>query len=346
MINGHGDDSHKYKKHIRANFSSNIYGEIDQSALMAHIRENTSVIKNYPEPTPYITEGILSSLLQVGDDCVCVTNGATEAIYLIAQTYRESVSAVVQPTFSEYADACKLHGHKVIDVFNVYDAPEEAKIVWLCNPNNPTGKVQSKAQLLDFIKANKDKLFVIDQSYQHFTKKELITEQECVEEGNIIIVNSMTKKFAIPGIRVGYAVSCAKIMDKIKRHRMPWSVNAMAILCANFLLTSGKAEVVDIDLLLTEKERFVRELKKLNIAKIGESDTHYMTLELTNGTAKDLKEYLVNEHSVLIRDASNFVGLTEKHIRIATQDRKSNDLLIEALKEWKKSISSLDISYI
>lgn len=340
MINGHGDDSHKYKKHIRANFSSNIYGEIDQSALTAHIRENTNVMKNYPEPTPATTEGILSSLLQVGDDCVCVTNGATEAIYLIAQTYRESVSAIVQPTFSEYADSCNLHSHKVIDVFSVYDTPKEANVVWLCNPNNPTGKAQNKAQLLDFIKANKDKLFVIDQSYQHFTKKELITERECVEEGNIIIINSMTKKYAIPGIRVGYAVSCPNIMNKIRQHRMPWSVNAMAILCANFLLTSGKAEVVDIDFLLAEKERFASELEKLDITKIGESDTHYMTLELTNGTAKELKEYLVNEHSVLIRDASNFVGLTNKHIRIATQDRKSNDLLIKALKEWKKSINS------
>ena len=106
MIEGHGDDSYKYERPIIANFSSNVYNRIDLSGLKAYLCNRIGNIGNYPEPEPYTLERQIASKFRLNADEVCVTNGATEAIYLIAQTFRGANTAILQPTFSEYADAC------------------------------------------------------------------------------------------------------------------------------------------------------------------------------------------------------------------------------------------------
>lgn len=112
MINGHGDDAYRYTA-IRANFSSNVYHWVNHDGLNRYLSGCLSCIRSYPEPEPYALAAELAQLHGVSPEEVCVTNGATEAIYLIAQAFRGSHSAVWIPTFSEYADACRLHGHRV-----------------------------------------------------------------------------------------------------------------------------------------------------------------------------------------------------------------------------------------
>ena len=147
MIEGHGDDSYKYSRPITANFSSNVYSRVDLSALKAHLCTRIDGIGNYPEPEPYTLEACLARHHRLPAEAVCVTNGATEAIYLTAQTFRGTNTAIVQPTFSEYADACRMHGHRVTSLYwfpaesEGYRLPEEVRMLWLCNPNNPTGTV-------------------------------------------------------------------------------------------------------------------------------------------------------------------------------------------------------------
>ena len=112
MINGHGDDAYRYTA-IRANFSSNVYHRVNHDGLNRYLAGCLSCIRSYPEPEPYALAAELARLHGVSPEEVCVTNGATEAIYLIAQAFCGSHSAVWIPTFSEYADACRLHGHRV-----------------------------------------------------------------------------------------------------------------------------------------------------------------------------------------------------------------------------------------
>ena len=168
MIEGHGDDSYKYNYPITANFSSNVYSKVDLSPLKAHLCEQIGGIGNYPEPEPYTLEARLAFRYNLPVDAVCVTNGATEAIYLIAQTFRGTNTAILQPTFSEYADACCMHGHKVTSIYRIplakdrYLLPEDTRMLWLCNPNNPTGTVIDKESLIELIKHNPQVCFVID----------------------------------------------------------------------------------------------------------------------------------------------------------------------------------------
>lgn len=170
MINGHGDDAFRYA-HIRANFSSNVYHRVNHDGLNRYLAERLSCIRSYPEPEPYTLGAELARLYGVRPEEVCVTNGATEAIYLIAQAFRGSRSQVWIPTFSEYADACRLHAHRVEGISSVEALTEEEGICWLCNPNNPTGQTWETDTLWRLITQYPRTLFVIDQSYALFTEK-------------------------------------------------------------------------------------------------------------------------------------------------------------------------------
>ena len=114
MIIGHGDDAYRFDRQIRANFSSNVYGHVDLTPLKEHLAARMDVIGNYPEPEPYTLEAALAERLGIAADNVCVTAGATEAIYLIAHAFSGCRSDILQPTFSEYGDACRLYGHRII----------------------------------------------------------------------------------------------------------------------------------------------------------------------------------------------------------------------------------------
>lgn len=333
MIEGHGDDAYKYKA-IKINFSSNVYNHVDHSGLHQYLFQQMESIRTYPEPEPYSLEKALAEEFRLSAKEVCVTNGATEAIYLIAQTFRNQTSAIFMPTFSEYADACRLHGHKVVSIYTLDRLPEEAKLVWLCNPNNPTGEVREKDALLACIRKNPRRIFIIDQSYESFTQKTLLTVGEAAEFPNVILLHSMTKRFAVPGLRLGYVTASEELLHEVRVQRIPWSVNQLAIEAGHYLLRFSSDYNIDIPLLLKEKERLAQSLLSVGGMEIWPSDTHYMLVQLRMGRAASLKEYLATEHGILIRDASNFEGLNEHFFRIATQTPEENDKLVECIKKW------------
>ena len=116
MIQGHGDDRYRFRRKILADFSSNVYSQVGLEPLKAYLRARLDVIGRYPEPEPYTLEKALAAQLGIDPAAVCVTAGATEAIYLIAHAFKGSESNILQPTFSEYADACRLFAHSVAPV--------------------------------------------------------------------------------------------------------------------------------------------------------------------------------------------------------------------------------------
>ena len=331
MIEGHGDDLYKYGKKIVSNFSSNVYNRIDHSGLYQRLNERLSTICSYPEPMPYSLESEIARRYSLTPRQVCVTNGATEAIYLIAQVFQGRISAVLGPTFSEYADACRVHRHKVKPFYSLDALPEDAELVWICNPNNPTGEVRNKEDLKALVDSHPDKLFIFDQSYEYFTLKSLLGIKEAASFPNVILLHSMTKQYAIPGLRVGYFTASEGLTDDVRCRRMPWSVNSLAIEAAKYLLEEGDGISADIPQLLAERERLTNLLLATGMLEIWPTDTHYMLIKLRMGKAAALKDFLAVNHGILIRDASNFEGLDERFFRIATQTPEENDKLVKAI---------------
>ncbi|WP_329905495.1 aminotransferase class I/II-fold pyridoxal phosphate-dependent enzyme [Porphyromonas pogonae] len=331
MINGHGDDLFRHTN-IRANFSSNVYGGVDISDLKRHLKEHIDCIDSYPEPEPYALQKAIADFYTLSPDNVLVTNGATEAIYLIAQTYSGNSSGILQPTFSEYADACTIHHHQIQNLFALDEISNSVQMVWLCNPNNPTGKVWDLKVLREMIQHYPQTIFVIDQSYEYFTHKEVLEVQEAAEYNNVILIHSMTKKFAMPGLRLGYITAATPLIHLLRNERMPWSVNALAIESGMYLLAQGMPDTLDKHLLWRETERLSNEINALKHFIAPPTDTHFMLVQCKNISSAQLKSMLVHDYELLIRDASNFAGLDRSYVRIATQTPMHNDLLINALK--------------
>ena len=330
MLHGHGDDIHDYPD-IRINFSSNIHNSFSHKQLFRYLSERFSNVLSYPEPTPVGLEQEIAQLLGMNGDDVCVTNGATESIYLAAQAFRGSHSAILIPTFSEYEDACLLHGHKVTHIRSLAQIPEQADMVWLCCPNNPTGTVLDKSELLEAINRHSETLFFLDASYAIYTQKQLISPTESLALPNVLMLHSMTKEFAIPGLRIGFLTACPSLIQSINSQRMPWSVNQVAIDAAHYLLNHRDEFRLDIAAIIEERERLRQALNNIEGIEAYSSDTHILLCRVQHATAAELKEHLALNHGILIRDASNFAGLDTHHFRIAVQTPAENDELCRAL---------------
>lgn len=311
----HGDDTYNYKG-IRLNFSSNVFNHFNHEGLFAHLADRMPVVCSYPMPEPLTLEQQLAQRLGVPAGCVLATSGATEAIYLIAQAFADCRHDILQPTFAEYAEAVRMYANT---------ADEGQQMVWLCNPNNPTGDVRE----LTF---NADTLYVIDQSYECYTTKQLLTARKATDSGNILLLHSMTKEYGIPGLRLGYVVGAAPLIRRIRERRMPWSVGSLAIEAGLYLLEHDSDYALPLDMLINERERVARALASIGKIDVSNSDTHILLCRLHEGTAADLKEILATSHGILIRDASNFTGLDESYFRIAVQLPAENDELIDAIR--------------
>jgi len=333
MIDGHGDDLFRYGNRIKVNFSTNVPQHVDHSGLLAHLATKGAILKNYPEPAPRSVERRLAQAHGITAGNVIVTNGATEAIYLLAHTFSGGRSDIMAPTFREYQDACGVYNHSVRFIGSLHDIRPDVDMVWLCNPNNPTGSVFDRHELLSAIDMHPSVLFVVDQAYAAFSVKEVLSTADVVSRRNVVVLHSLTKQFVVPGLRIGYAIGAADVMSRVRSLRMPWSVNAVAIESALYLLDNADVYRFDSHALHSEACRLAEDMRCHGIS-VHDTDCNFLLARLSGRTAGELKDWLIANHGLLIRDASNFEGLTPGHFRVAAQSPGENNLLINALRQW------------
>lgn len=338
MIEGHGDDIYRYEGQVKMNFSSTNYMHTDHSALKEYLMERFDLISNYPEPQPLQLEQLIACKLDIPAESVMVTNGATEAIYLIASLYHGSTSIIPQPTSTEYADACRINKHYITYEQNdgITELPKD-RVYWLCNPNNPSGNVLMKGFMDYLVRRSPRYTFVVDQSFEAFTREELLLPKETCMLGNLLLLHSMSKTYGIPGIRLGYITSHPGTIQLLRNLRHPWSVSTLAIEAGKFLIEQGRPVVTDINAYLDETERLRKALRQIEGIRVYETKTNYMLCEVAPITATELKSYLINEHGILIRDCHNFYGLSNHFFRITTQQADENDALVSAISECLSS---------
>ncbi len=331
MIHGHGDDTYRFGSRIKVNFSTNIPG-VRHVGLEEHLARHIQLICSYPDPDAGVLSGRIASGCCVETENILVTNGAVDAIYSIAQMCKDSRSVVVSPSFSEYGDAARMYGHKVSHIDSIDSLPE-TDVVWICNPCNPTGAFIPADRLLQIVDSHRETLFVIDQAYEDYVVHDCISDRAAAVRCNLIVLHSMTKRYHIPGLRISYAVAHSDIIDWLKRRRMPWSVNALAIEAVTYALDHPDEFNMDAESMVAEQRRVAARLEEAGIETCP-SETNFVLARLPHGSAAELKQWLVENHGMLIRDASNFYGLTGAHFRIAVQSHSENDLLISAIDQW------------
>ncbi|RFS26825.1 pyridoxal phosphate-dependent class II aminotransferase [Chitinophaga silvatica] len=340
MIKGHGDDRYQFNLPVKADFSSNVWYAGLQKGLEDELRNKINEVIHYPDPGAWKLQAKLEQYLSLSADTVMVTNGGTEAIYLIAQAFTGATVTIVEPTFAEYEDACKLYKHQVQflswEKLNS-ETSFSTDMVFICNPNNPTGQAIDEHILEQLITQNKHTVFVLDEAYIQFTHDTASMIPFLKRLPNLLVLRSLTKSCCIPGLRLGYIAGRKQLLDRVRVYKMPWSVNAMAITAGEYILDHPTEFEVKRDTLLEETYQLWEGIRKMPEFKVMPTHTHYFLFETLTGTAAALKMWLLEQHGLLIRDASNFYGLGPGHCRVACQQADDNKLLITALRKWTLS---------
>ena len=333
MINGHGDDYFNFN-HIEINFSSNVYQSPAIPALQQYLADQLHLITRYPEPDAASLKKLLSEVDQISEQQLWITNGAIEAIYLIAQAFQNQRATILAPTFSEYADASRIHNLSIQYISDIKDFNGDSELLWLCNPNNPTGIYWDDETLIALFKQYPHTTFVVDESYLAFVQSARKTSFPYQHLPNVITLHSLTKCFAIPGLRLGYLSASESLIQKISHYAMPWSVNQLAIEAGKFLTKYKDKFAVPLTDLLNETANLRNAINQIPMLSALPTETHFFLVHIQNEimTASELKKILGEEHGILIRDCVNFEGLTPYYFRIATQKKEANESLINALQ--------------
>lgn len=336
MLQGHGDDSYRYSKKIIADFSTNVWYGGEPLGLKEYIFEQWSAINRYPEVMAESLCEMVAEHHHLNSNQILINSGTTESIYLIAQAFSGKKTTIVTPAFAEYEDACKLYQHDL--TFLRWSKIEEfpalsTDLVFICNPNNPSGTAFT--QLESWVQQNPETLFVVDEAFIDFTVQINSSIPLISKYPNLLIMHSLTKAYAIPGLRLGYVVASEVLIPKLKSIKQPWTVNTMALHAGKFIFENYQQIQIPLQDLLSEKENFVQELGQNSSLTIYQSTTHFFLVETLKGDAAKLKQFLIEKHGLLIRDAGNFRDLTKQYFRVATLSPEKNNLLIEALDEWR-----------
>lgn len=340
MLHGHGDDGYRHARPILADFSTNVWYGGPPAGLQEYVFSQWPNVSRYPEVLAESLAARIAAHHGVAPAQVLVSSGTTESIYLVAQAWAKRRSTVLTPAFAEYEDACRLHGHALH-----FLAWEElattsklaSALVFICNPNNPTGSVVDPGLLPALLAQNPDTVVVLDEAFIEFTTSVESAVPLLAAFDNLLIMRSLTKAYAIPGLRLGYVVASAALVARLSRGKAPWAVNALAVAAGHYLFDNYAQVQLPLAQLLADKAALAAQLGQNPGLGVVPSHTHYFLAITRHGTANELKFWLLDKYAVLIRDASNFRGLTSAHFRVGTRDPADNQLLTNALAEWTAS---------
>lgn len=329
----HGDDIYNFSN-IKYNFSSNIWPYFNFDDLYSFLSNNLHKIKNYPDPENHELIEALSKYHNIDKKNFLIGNGTVELFNSLAFAFYGTKSLILVPTFVEYEKVAINANHTIEHIFDIDDLEKNVfDLIWICNPNNPTGNIIDREIILNYIKKYPKKIFIIDEAYIDYTTKakSLIEFVDVFE--NLVVARSFTKKYAIPGLRIGYIIANEKIIIKIKDILPTWNVNVIAQIVANYLLNNDSFYKLPLDEIYTLKQEFVDELNNVDYLSIVQSDMHYFLIKINKYKSYELKDRLAKEFGVLIRDASNFYGLDDSYIRISTLNQEANQYLIDCFKK-------------
>ena len=328
-------------------FSSNITPLGIPHSVKLVIKKNLDNVKFYPDPN---SENVISSLekyTHLSKLNIIVGNGAIEILYNFCFAFLSKTTKVLihVPTFQEYETAVKLSNSKIsyfkslnlskdIDLF-ILQIPKNG-CIFLCNPNNPTGELLSKKELISIIiTAKKLKTIVfIDECFIELVPKSNESVISFVKKyDNIFILRSLTKSFGLPGLRIGYACGSKEIINILKKIKIPWSVNSLAQDAANAVI-KNTSHIKKSNIIIQKELKYLEDsISTLDGFECIPSFTNFILIKTKYNSTKLQKKLLKNK--ILIRDCKNFRGLDNQYIRIAVKSHKDNVTLVKALEKIK-----------
>jgi histidinol-phosphate aminotransferase len=308
------------------------------------IKKEINEIHRYPESTSPPLRNELAKRLNVSPDSIILGNGSNEIIVLIAEAFLDSSEEVIMadPSFVVYPIAAQMMGAKLIKVplkNYVHDletmanlCTSKTKIIFICNPNNPTGTIVTKEEVEKFIsKIPKHTLIIFDEAYFEYVESASYPNGiDYINQGNVIVLRSFSKIYGLAGLRIGYGVSTPEIIEVLNRIRQPFNVNHLAIQAALAALTDVKHVAESIKMNSLGKQYLYSLFEELNIEYVP-TYANFIYVDFKNDVNRIYNMLL--EEGVIIRPVSQTAA------RITIGKPEENQKLANALKKVLSKIS-------
>ena len=353
MLKGHGGNIYDLAQELCCHpseivdMSSNMNPLGPPPDLFAFLRENITTIAKLPEVDANRTANAFAGRYHIDPERVIAGNGTTQFIYSIPRILETKKALIFGPTYADYADACAMHhtpyDYSISDESVSFDHDISAAaqqiqgydMVFICNPNNPTGNIIPAVDLEQLCRSHADTNFVIDESYHMFVDGSHKQSMMRSPLPNVMVLNSLSKFFTIPGLRIGFLISSPVIIKKFKAYLLPWSVNSLAQMAVQYLMeqTAQVEEFIEntITFIAREKDILYETFKNSSDIKIFPSTTSFILARLYgNLTADTLGSHLAQDR-ILIRNCSNFYGLSDRFVRFSLKTSEVNRIFAKKL---------------
>ena len=332
-------------------FSSNINPYGPPPSMVRIVAESITAdnLSLYPDRLSHGMRQALADYHDVPPDAVLVGNGTADIMWLLAVLFLRGRSvAILSPTFGEYANAANLVDIEpavvdypgwrrqpdstfIPDDTSLIDASHilvrsSPDVVYVCNPNSPTGEHLSPDEMDALLSSIPNAIWVIDEAYAAFTP-EPWSAARWIHDRRIIVLRSMTKDFALGGLRLGYAIARPDTIRTMAEAQPPWNVNSLAQLAGVACMQELAWRDESLATLRRDTELLRRALMELGFSP-RTTTTNYMLVPVKDPTALRIE---LLRRKIVVRDCTSF-GLPG-FIRLATQRPEHNQILIEALSE-------------
>ncbi len=328
-------------------FSANI-NPLGHPPLEGLILREMERVGHYPDNDYVEFRRACAKFVGVDPKNIVPGNGSSELMRLFAEVLIEEGDRVVitSPTFGEYEAQSRLFGAEIVQVPRGIKSPidpkdfledsllEEAKAVFICNPNNPTGILLPRHQIADLAeRCEKAETFLfVDEAFIELSDPDQTVADMAPKMEHLFVIRSLTKSFGVPGIRLGFGVAGDKLADVMNKTRLPWSISSLASVAGAHLLTQNDHLVKSRQVIKEELRWLSGELERLGLEPVESSVNFILVGVAPSGLrSSELVEKIESER-VLVRDCRSF-GLGEDYVRVAVRNREENMRFVKALEK-------------